>query len=221
MQDKDVVTQGGLAATLPAMSIHERIKRRRLELGLSLEDVGDAAGVSWQTVQQWEKKTGPKRTRLPGVAHALKTTPEYLLFGMESSPPKGVPPSRGPQSGGWLAHPASDVQPMIEPTTIVWESILTEPLPPFFRAVIPDDAMGAEFPRGCAVTFCTTEGPPRARDLVLVRDADGGVYFREYQTGRGGRWQAVALLSGYQALDSEADGLEVLAISMGRWGRRG
>lgn len=98
---------------------------------------------------------------------------------------------------------------------------MSDPLPPLFRSIVPDDAMGPEYPRGCTVNFSTTEGPPRARDLVLVADADGTVYFREFQVGRGNRWQAVALVSGYQPLDSITDGLRVLAISMGRWGRRG
>lgn len=64
-------------------TIHERIARRRAELGLSYEALGEQLGVSWQTVQQWEKETAPKRTRLSDVAKALQTTPEFLLLGTE------------------------------------------------------------------------------------------------------------------------------------------
>lgn len=94
-------------------------------------------------------------------------------------------------------------------------------LPGLFRLPVNDDAMGELFPRGSLAIFSTTEGEPRARDAVLVADKDDGVHFREYESGRGGRWRAVARVSGYRPLDSDEDGLRVLAICVGQWGRRG
>jgi DNA-binding XRE family transcriptional regulator len=44
--------------------IHHRIKRLRLEKKLSMEALADKVGVTWQTIQQWEKNTAPKRLRL-------------------------------------------------------------------------------------------------------------------------------------------------------------
>jgi transcriptional regulator with XRE-family HTH domain len=67
------------------MSIHSRIKERRVELGFtSHKAFADAVGVSWQTVQQWEKEggTAPNRSRIEKVALVLKTTPEWLLQGV-------------------------------------------------------------------------------------------------------------------------------------------
>lgn len=76
------------------MSIHAEIKRLRLALGWSHTRL--AAEVSkaevrktplrWQTVQQWEKETAPKRTRLAAVAAALGTTPAKLLSGADAAP---------------------------------------------------------------------------------------------------------------------------------------
>lgn len=66
------------------MSIHERIKQRRNELKLSMEELAKRVEVkSWQTIQQWEKEggTAPKRTRLAAVAAALGTSVEWLLYG--------------------------------------------------------------------------------------------------------------------------------------------
>ncbi|MGU7784913.1 XRE family transcriptional regulator [Burkholderia sp. PU8-34] len=84
-QENPAMTQEKLAATIPRMNIHRRIKERREALGLSMEALAALVGVkAWQTVQQWEKEEGgtaPKRERLKAVADALKTTPEYLLFG--------------------------------------------------------------------------------------------------------------------------------------------
>jgi transcriptional regulator with XRE-family HTH domain len=69
-------------------TIHARIKRRREALGISLKALADLVGVSWQTVQQWEREEGgtaPKRERLATVAQALNTTPEELLFGFDGA----------------------------------------------------------------------------------------------------------------------------------------
>jgi transcriptional regulator with XRE-family HTH domain len=68
----------------PRMSIHSRIKERRLALGLSSHSALAAlVGVSWQTVQLWEKEggTAPNRSRLPVVAEVLGVTPEWLISG--------------------------------------------------------------------------------------------------------------------------------------------
>lgn len=62
---------------------------------------------------------------------------------------------------------------------------------------------------------------PRPGDGVLVSDSSGGVYFRIYRAGRADRWTAVALNPAYGPdLDSERDGLRVLAVlkaEEGRW----
>lgn len=69
------------------MSIHSRIKERRIAMGLkSHQALADLIGVSWQTVQLWEKEggTAPKRDRIDAVAKALGVTVEWLRSGSES-----------------------------------------------------------------------------------------------------------------------------------------
>lgn len=66
------------------MSIHQRIRDRRIALGItSYKALGALVGVSWQTVQLWEKDggTAPNRSHMPAVVAALKTTSEWLSFG--------------------------------------------------------------------------------------------------------------------------------------------
>lgn len=69
------------------MNIGERIKKRRLELGLTLDAVGKALDVNRSTVKRYEDgKT--QRIGLDTVemlAVALKTTPGYLM-GWEDAP---------------------------------------------------------------------------------------------------------------------------------------
>ena len=88
------------------MNIHEAIKTRRLALGLShdalakrIAQIDGQPQVAWQTVQQWEFKTAPKRTRLPAVAAALETTVAHLLAGTvddTTKPGAATPASSAP-----------------------------------------------------------------------------------------------------------------------------
>ncbi len=68
------------------MNLGERIKNRRLDLGLTLEEVGNIAGVSKSTVMKWE--TGfienMKRDKIILVAKALKVSPLWVM-GLEES----------------------------------------------------------------------------------------------------------------------------------------
>lgn len=120
-----------------------------------------------------------------------------------------------------VAQQMSQPLEIMDPTLMLWESIVSSPLPPLFRVAMPDDSMAPEFRKGSVVLFSTTEGQPRADDAVLVQDADGNPFVRVYEERRPGHWQAVALNGRFQPLDSKLDGLKVLAISMGKWGRRG
>jgi phage repressor protein C with HTH and peptisase S24 domain len=98
LQDVLAYAQVNLAGNMRAMTtIHERIKELREKRGLTMEAVGELVGVSWQTVQQWENgSTAPRRNRIPRVADALNTTPEYLLFGEPKASSEGqtMPPAR-------------------------------------------------------------------------------------------------------------------------------
>lgn len=79
------------------MTIHEAIKRRREALGWSHQrlasEISKLEGLqkplAWQTVQQWEKSTAPKRTRLPIVAEALQTTVADLMNLAHAVPVRG------------------------------------------------------------------------------------------------------------------------------------
>jgi transcriptional regulator with XRE-family HTH domain len=64
------------------MSINQRIRERRSALGLTLNEVARACGLSaWQTVQAWERDSAPTRKKLDRVAEVLQVSPEWLLTG--------------------------------------------------------------------------------------------------------------------------------------------
>lgn len=72
-------------------TINDRIRQRRKEVGLSLEYIADAIGISYQAVQQWERKGGttPRRKRMQELSRLLQTTVQWLETGAErqSAPP--------------------------------------------------------------------------------------------------------------------------------------
>lgn len=57
------------------------IKKRRLELGMTLEEVGNLVGVGKSTVRKWE--TGDianmKRDKIVKLADALKVSPSFIM----------------------------------------------------------------------------------------------------------------------------------------------
>lgn len=59
----------------------ERLYKRRKELGLTLEEVGNMVGVGKSTVRKWE--TGyienMRRDKIELLAKALKTTPLFIM----------------------------------------------------------------------------------------------------------------------------------------------
>lgn len=62
---------------------HQRIARLRENAGLTLQEIADAAGVSYQAVQKWEAgksmPRGAEKQKI--VSEMLRTTPAYLLYG--------------------------------------------------------------------------------------------------------------------------------------------
>lgn len=75
--------------------LNERIRGLRLARGLTLQQVGDAFGISKVSVSSWESgKSNPDHKRLEQLAALLGTTIQYLVSGHQ--PPEnqavhGVP----------------------------------------------------------------------------------------------------------------------------------
>ena len=63
-----------------AKQVGDRIRERRTELRLSMNDLGERLGVNKSTIQRYEANgVDPKKTyMLVSLANALETTPEWL-----------------------------------------------------------------------------------------------------------------------------------------------
>lgn len=63
------------------LEIGKILKNRRLELDLTLKEVGDAVGVSESTVSRWEDGNiaNMKRNRIAALAKILKLKPSIIM----------------------------------------------------------------------------------------------------------------------------------------------
>ncbi|MBO6269410.1 MAG: helix-turn-helix domain-containing protein [Clostridium sp.] len=62
-------------------SVHDRIKERRSEIGMTLLQLADQVGVKEATAQRWESgaiKNIPYN-RIVEIANVLRCTPQYLM----------------------------------------------------------------------------------------------------------------------------------------------
>lgn len=86
------------------MTIGERIKNRRIALGLTLENVGDAVGVNKSTVKHWEDGSTSKigMDKIVALCNVLLVRPEYLI---------GISDDPGAIARNALEIAASDLTP--------------------------------------------------------------------------------------------------------------
>jgi hypothetical protein len=127
-----------------------------------------------------------------------------------------------PDEGGSIMPVAREMsyrQQTVTPPHVAWDALMKTPLEAEFQTTAADDSMAPEVPRGARIIFVTGL-QPNAGDFVLVADNQGVHYLREYRQLRPGHWQAHALNAAYLPLDSERDGLRVLAVFDGMRGRR-
>ena len=68
------------------MSLGSRLRERRQQLGLTLEEVAQAVGVSKSTVQKWESGTieDMRLAKAAGLAKVLKVSPLWIMGISES-----------------------------------------------------------------------------------------------------------------------------------------
>ena len=66
------------------MSFNERVRQRRLELGLSQAELGRRAGVPQSTIGQIENGRNKSSTKILELANALETSVEYLVDGAKT-----------------------------------------------------------------------------------------------------------------------------------------
>lgn len=91
-------------------------------------------------------------------------------------------------------------------------------LPQVFMMDAPDDALAPKARAGTGIIWSRTK-EPKIGAAILVRDRHGGHHVRQMHQGlRPGAFKAAPINPAYATLDSEADGLEVIAVWDGQRG---
>lgn len=173
-------------------------------LDLVLEAYHHAVGRG--TLQRIRDGDSPRTSSLQKLAEAL---------GLDDWTRLATPPDGGAALAGSLDEPVDHQHPPLQ----TWEWIVTKrgPLPPRFRCEVPDDALWSSTeggtPKGTPVVFVATSQPPKPGTGVIVEDRTGARYLRVYRLGLGDHWTAAVRNPNYPALDSERDGLRIVAVA--------
>lgn len=167
--------------------------------------VAIALGEAQQTLKHWEKRGVSQR----GQLHACD------LWGLSV---QWMREGTGPMKAGAVVTPVANpvIYTLFDDQLLTGEQIMgMGELPARFVFALEDDAMGDFGRAGTQVVFeSASEARPGAG--VLVRDRDGQLSVRRKAQGRSqAHWLAVAPNGVYRSLDSEADGLEMLAVWRG------
>lgn len=72
------------------MEFKDKVRNRRLELGLTLEDVAKAVGVSAPTIQRYESGEikNIRKDKIKALSDALRVTPSFLMDWEETAEAK-------------------------------------------------------------------------------------------------------------------------------------
>ncbi|WP_350545845.1 XRE family transcriptional regulator [Pseudoalteromonas sp. 5-MNA-CIBAN-0065] len=74
------------------MNVGERIKKRRVELGLTQANLAELVGIIQQSLQKIESGSTKNPRNLKALADALNCTPEFLQFGISNNVNSNVSP---------------------------------------------------------------------------------------------------------------------------------
>lgn len=196
------------AQITPVSTFAERLKEAREAAGFTSQlALAKAVGLSAGAIGNWEAGTRQQPREILALAKALGVSPEWLSTGSRD----GGQPT--PLAGG-LAHPMSHARPIVDLPRFTWEQLMTADMSQPFELVVEDDALTPDIFKGCIARFDPAREPAPGRP-VLVRDASGQFHLREYEAGPSGRWRAVARARGFRPLDSESDGLTLVAVMKG------
>jgi hypothetical protein len=179
--------------------------------------VAVASGVHPQTLYQIVAGVRLPSGKPRGVGRELQGKLDRVYPGWADAPPSDG--RHRPRGLAVQGHSVSQEMRSDVPH-VIWEQIKMGALPARFTVNMPDDSMHPFLRPGHTLRFARDEAP-RAGDWVLVSDSTGAAYVRVYRQRRPGYWQAAPLNEAYDALDSERDGLVVLAVFMGMEGRQG
>ena len=157
------------------MSFNERVRQRRIELGLSQAELGKMAGVPQSTIGQIENGRNKSSTKILELANALQTTVEYLVNGVKTKAQgisnisatnfrtNRVPVISWVQAGNWrdIEHYDSDDMEYVQTVKFIEDG---------FALRVHGDSMQPEFADGDIIVVAPHAQPENGSYVVVVQD---------------------------------------------------
>jgi transcriptional regulator with XRE-family HTH domain len=180
-------------------------------------EVAHEFGVAQSSVSEWIKYGRISKKHLTHLVAYFGAVVPPEHWGLPASF-HGVRENSTTYLGG-MAHELS-YSSFTLPVALTWEQVMqSKELPERFIVESPDDALSPRLPRGTAVVFERAD-TAQPGECVLVRDKRGATHMRRYVQGLGVSFTAQALNDAYASLESERDGLQVVAVMAWRAERR-
>lgn len=203
----------------------KRLLDSRKAAQLTQDQAAKAVGIRQGTLAELEKQAHSSGYTVQ-LATLYNVSSEWLATGFmavrEETP--GWPVSQRPVDSKRLrgnpAHLSTSKVRFDQVPVIAWENLMPLSAPNRFAVKCPDDSM-SPFLRSGSVVYLERALTPSPGDIVLVEDSQSRFYLRLYRPRSASAWEAKPLNDLYQSLDSEREGLTLMAVFVGMEGRVG
>lgn len=199
------------------MSLADRVKQKRIELGLTQTEAALNAGITQQSWQSIEKGDTRKPRNIIGIAKALKCDPDWLMNGGAFMPIAEVSSKKVPLISYVQAGALADKNP-IEAFDGSFEYILTDnEVSDFtFALRIEGDSMEPDFKAG-DVIIVDPEVEPTPGEFVVAKNGGAQATFKKYRptyTDQLGcqHFELVPLNDDYPIISSEHQPLTIIGV---------
>ncbi|MDU1952021.1 helix-turn-helix domain-containing protein [Atlantibacter hermannii] len=199
------------------MSLADRVKQKRIELGLTQTEAAELAGIRQQSWQSIEDGKTLKPRNIIGIAKALKCDPEWLMNGGTFMPLAEVNSRRVPLISYIQAGALAEKNP-IEAFDGSLEYILTDlDISEFsFALRIEGDSMEPDFKAG-DVIIVDPEIEPTPGEFVVAKNGGEQATFKKYRptyTDMKGcqHFELVPLNDDYPVINSENQPLTIIGV---------
>lgn len=199
------------------MALADRVKQKRIELGLTQTEAAELAGIRQQSWQSIEDGKTLKPRNIIGIAKALQCDPAWLMNGGAFKSIREVSSRRVPLIS-YVQAGALAEKPPIEAFDGSFEYILTDSeLSEFsFGLRIEGDSMEPDFKDG-DVIIVDPEIEPTPGEFVVAKNGGNQATFKKYRptyTDMGGcqHFELVPLNDDYPVIDSDQQPLTIIGV---------
>lgn len=163
------------------MSLADRVKSRRLELGLTQVEASEIAEIKQQSWAAIEDGTTKKPRNILGVAKALKTDANWLLNGGDVIPVQDINLKRIPIISYIQAGALANRRP-VDAIDDIYEYILTDAhtSDKAFALKVTGDSMEPDFKEGDVIVI-DPEVEPMPGEFVVAANGDLEATFKKYK----------------------------------------